>query len=95
MNCDIENGIRFEDFNGKHYLQIHGTAMGKRMAPLYANLFLAKFDNNALTHARHKRHIWWRYIDDIFMIWTHHVTGERQHVNNFKPNLNGIHPTIK
>ena len=29
-------------FNSKHYLQTYGTAMGTRMAPSYANLFLAK-----------------------------------------------------
>ena len=78
-------------FNGKHYLHIHGTAMGIRMTPSYANLFLAKFETNALTHAPHKPHTWWRYIDDIFMIWTHSV----ENLNNFTTCLNGIHPTIK
>ena len=38
-------------FNDKHYLQIHETAMGTRMAPSYANLFLAKFDTDALLRA--------------------------------------------
>ena len=36
-------------FNDKNYLQIHGTAMGTRMAPSYANLFLAKFETDALS----------------------------------------------
>ena len=27
-------------FNNAHYLQKHGTAMGTRMAPSYANLFM-------------------------------------------------------
>ena len=36
-------------FNDKHYLQTHGTAMGTRMAPSYANLFLAKFETYALS----------------------------------------------
>ena len=40
-------------FNDKHYLQIHGTAMGTRMAPSYANLFLAKFETDALSRAPH------------------------------------------
>ena len=31
------NNFSFDD---KHYLQMHGTAMGTRMAPSYANLFL-------------------------------------------------------
>ena len=60
-------------FNDRHYLQIHGTAMGTRMAPSYANLFLAKFETDALSRAPYQPHTWWRYIDDIFMIWTHSV----------------------
>ena len=35
-------------FNDNHYLQIHGTAMGTKMAPSYANLFLGYFEANAL-----------------------------------------------
>ena len=53
-------------FNDKHYLQTHGTAMGTRMAPSYANLFLAKFETDALSRAPFQPFIWWRYIDDIF-----------------------------
>ena len=26
--------------NDKHYLQVHGTAMGTRMSPSYANIFM-------------------------------------------------------
>ena len=39
-------------FNDKHYLQIHGTAMGTRMVPYYANLLLAKFDRRFVTCSR-------------------------------------------
>ena len=35
-------------FNQQHYLQIHGTAMGTKMAPSFANLFLSMFETNAL-----------------------------------------------
>ena len=66
-------------FNDKHYLQTHGTAMGTRMAPSYANLFLAKFEMNALSRAPFQPFLWWRYIDDIFMIWTRSV----QDLNTF------------
>jgi hypothetical protein len=27
-------------FDGNHYLQINGTAMGTKMAPSYANIFM-------------------------------------------------------
>jgi hypothetical protein len=33
-------------FNGDHYLQINGTAMGTKMAPSYANTFMGNLKNN-------------------------------------------------
>ena len=78
-------------FNDRHYLQIHGTAMGTRMAPPYAKLFLAKFETDALSRAPYQPHTWWRYIDDIFMIWTHSADD----LHGFTSYLNSIQPTIK
>ena len=57
-------------FNQQHYLRIHGTAMGTKMAPSFANLSLGVFETNALTNAPWQPHTWWSYIDHIFMIWT-------------------------
>ena len=82
------NNFSFAD---KHFLQIHGTAMETKMAPSYANLFLARFEANALTHAPPEHHILWRYIDDIFMMWTHSL----EDLDAFTTFLDGIHPTIK
>ena len=78
-------------FNNEHYLQKHGTAMGTRMAPSYANLFMGKFEQHAIDNSSLKPFIWWRFIDDIFMIWTH---GE-EHLKTFICYLNSIHPSIK
>ena len=33
-------------FNGKHYLQILGTAIGTRMAPSYTNIFMGKVESD-------------------------------------------------
>ena len=44
--------------------------MGTRMAPSYANLFLGKFERDALLNSPHQPYLWLRFIDDIFMIWT-------------------------
>ena len=55
-------------FNDKH-LQKHGTAMGTKMAPSFANLFLAKFEHDALNNAPYQPHTWLRFLDDIFVIW--------------------------
>ena len=76
-------------FNDKHYLQTHGTAMGTRMPPSYANLFLAKFETYALSCASFQPFIWWRYIDNTFVIWTRSA----QDLNTVTSFLNDIHPT--
>ena len=78
-------------FNDKHYLQTHGIAMGTQMAPSYTNLFLAKFETDALLRAPFQPYIWWRVIDDIFMIRTHSLDD----LQTFTTYLNNIHPTIK
>ena len=81
------------EFNNTFYIQTHGTAMGTRMAPSYTNLFLAKFETDALKHAPHQLHTWWRFINNIFMImiWTH----TEDELRTFLTYLNNIHPTIK
>mgnify|MGYP001800455220 FL=1 len=76
-------------FNGQH-LQIHGTAMGTKMAPSFANLFLCLFETNALNDAPYKPHSWLRYSDDIFVISTEGLDK----LMIFIDYLNSIHPTI-
>ena len=38
-------------FNNEDYLQKHGTAMGTRMTPSYANLFMGKFEQQAIDNS--------------------------------------------
>jgi len=49
--------------------------MGTPMAPNYANLFMDKFETNLLDEYHKKTGlgplVWYRYIDDVFFIWTH------------------------
>ena len=35
-------------FDGNHYLQINGTAMGTKMAPSYANIFMGDLEEGLL-----------------------------------------------
>ena len=79
------------NFNGDHYLQVGGTAMGTAAAPNYANLFMDRFETKALDNWPLKPLLWLRFIDDIFMIWTH---GD-DNLTEFITYLNSIHPTIK
>ena len=58
------------EFNGKYYLQCQGTAMGTRMAPQYANLFMTWLETKMLNDWENPEDVkfWKRFIDDIFMI---------------------------
>ena len=60
-------------------------------APSYANIFMGNLEKELLSQSRKKPTVWWRYIDDVFALWTH---GEES-LNNFIGDLNQAHPTIK
>ncbi|XP_064633637.1 uncharacterized protein LOC135491594 [Lineus longissimus] len=78
-------------FINQNYLQISGTAMGTKVAPSFANLFMADFEDRYVYNQPIKPHFWGRFIDDIFAIFTH----TREQVDGFVNTLNSQHPTIK
>ena len=78
-------------FNRQHYRQINGTAIGTKRAPLLRQSFMGKCEQEALAAAPHSPLTWWRYIDDIFLLWTH---GEDE-LNDFIAYLTNLHATIK
>ena len=69
INLILHNNI-FRFANG-FFLQKIGTAMGTRMAPNYANLFMGDLEDEIIKNYPLKPLCWYRYIDDIFFIWTH------------------------
>ena len=78
-------------FNNEWFLQTHGTAMGKRFAPHYANIFLADWEAKALKKCPKKPLCYFRYLDDILLIWPH----SRTEFDTFFQILNNHHPSIK
>ena len=56
-------------FNGKDYLQTHGTAMGTKMAVAFANIFMAKIEKEILRQSDTKPIFWKRLIDDVISMW--------------------------
>ena len=60
----------FFTFDDKFYLQTNGTAMGTKMAPSYANIFMCELEERFLSECEKKPLVYLRYIDDIFMVWT-------------------------
>lgn len=78
-------------FNEKFYLQIKGTAMGKKFAPAYANIFMANWEEEVFKKCQKKPFHYLRYLDDIWGIWT----GSREEFQDFVDILNSHDPSIK
>ena len=65
--------------------------MGAKMAPAYANIFMAELEEKLLDNYVTKPILWKRYIDDILCIWP----GLQSDFKQFIDYLNKAHPTIK
>jgi len=83
-----KNYFQFAD---QMYHQVQGTAMGTKMAPAYANIFMAELEEKLLQNYPTQPVIWKRYIDDILCIWP----GDQDNLTTFIDYLNDSHPTIK
>ena len=59
------------EFNGQVKHQISGTAIGTKFAPTYACIFMDEIKTNFLQTQEFQPLVWFRYIDDVFFIWTH------------------------
>ena len=68
-------------FNGKNYLQIHGIAMGTKMAVAFM----------VSRHRFLEPMIWKRNIDDLFSLWD----VSKPDIDKFTTQANSHHPTIK
>jgi len=77
-------------FLNQTFLQIKGTAMGKKYAPSFANIFMNEWEQHALLLAPMKPSLWKRYIDDIFCIWPFSLFDLQafiQHLNSINLNI--------
>ncbi|KAG7520675.1 hypothetical protein JOB18_034130 [Solea senegalensis] len=78
-NIDIKEGIQ------------SGTAMGKKFAPTYANIFMADWEAGALRQCEKRPIYYYRYLDDIWGVWTYSEDDFKIFLNT----LNNYNPSIK
>ena len=82
-------------FNAVMFLQLIGVAMGTKMAPTFACIFMGWLEKNMLagwrSHGGLMPKLWRRYIDDIWFLWS----GTEEKLVEFVNFLNTFHPTIK
>lgn len=79
------------EFDQKHFLQISGTAMGTKMAPNYANIFMASLEIPFIEKQQNKPLFYRRFLDDIFLIWNHDKASLLRFISEF----NCLHRSIK
>ena len=53
-------------YNGKHYKQLHGTAMGSPVSVVVAEIVMQNIEERALATCRQTIPLWLRYVDDTF-----------------------------
>ena len=80
------------EFNQQYFLQICGTAMGKKYAPALANLYLLEFDKAVIAGLNGMiPQYFYRYLDDVYFLWP----GSAEDLKQFENHLNTITPGIK
>ena len=78
-------------FNGKDYLQTHGTAMVIKLAVAFANICMASIEKEILRQSVNKPLTWKRFIDDVFCLWD----TNKDEIEHSIEQANSYHPTIK
>ena len=89
--CVSQNYFKF---NNKFYSQSQGVPMGSPLSPLLAEIFMNYFETQFL-HSKIPLikyiHSWYRYVDDVFCIWT----GTHRQLHQLLHHLNSVYPTIQ
>ncbi|XP_047140134.1 uncharacterized protein LOC124815449 [Hydra vulgaris] len=78
-------------FGEQHFHQRYGTAMGSRIAPPYANLFMGILDTEITNNFPNNIKFYKRFIDDLFFIFN----GTAEELERIQIFMNGLHNSIK
>ena len=76
-------------FQGQHFEQVDGAAMGSPLSPIVANIYMEHFETKALETAPHPPSLWKRLVDDTFVIL------ETTYKEEFFQHINGIEEKIQ
>jgi hypothetical protein len=78
-------------FDNRVFLQKCGTAIGLSCAPNLANIFMLDFDSRALQFSGTIPKFFYRYLDDLFFVYS----GTVQELREYEKYLNSLIPGIK
>ena len=75
-------------YNGKHYKQLHGTAMGSPVSVVVAEIVMQHVEERALATCRQTIPLWLRYVDDTFTaIQKDEIDAFHDHLNEQNADL--------
>ena len=69
-------------YNGKHYRQLHGTAMGSPVSVVVAEIVMQSIEEQALATYKQTVPLWLRYVDDTF------TAVHKDEIDTFHEHLN-------
>ena len=70
-------------YNGKHYKQLHGTAMGSPVSVVVAEIVMHSIEESAPSTCQQTIPLWLRYVDDIFTAIRHdEIDAFHHHLTN-------------
>ena len=76
-------------YNGKHYKQLHGTAMGSPVSVVVAEIVMQNIEELALATYKRTLPLWLRYVDDTF------TAVHKDEIDDFHEHLNGQNADIQ
>ena len=97
-NLSVDNILKLSDFvlnnnyfkyDGDHYKQIFGCAMGSPVSPVLADLVMEEIEETAISTFQHPPKWWFRYVDDS------HSCLKKDQVDEFHKHPNSINPNIQ
>ena len=91
ITCLLEFCLKstYFTYQGQHFEQLEGAAMGSPISPIVVNLFMENFEEKAISTAPLPPHFWKRYVDDTFTIL------ESSHRRAFLDHINSIDQHIQ
>ena len=89
IHINVNNN--YFEFASLIFQQVNGMAMGAACSPTIANIYMSVTLRRFLRTQNHKPLLLTRYIDDIFIIWTH---GQKE-LEQFIYNLNHFNSSLR
>ena len=90
ITCLLEFCLKstYFTYQGQHYQQLEGAAMGSPISPIVANLFMEDFEQKAISTTPHPPYFWKTYVDDTFTILeSSHRTALLDHINSIDQHI--------